>query len=87
MSSPLRVPTPIKIAEGNPGKQKLPVNDPQPKELPTINPPDFLSVEAKTLCGFSPRNTKKWDCSSRPILGIQFGEFSCRACLARQINR
>lgn len=43
---PLPKPTAVKIAEGNPGKQKLPAKEPKVAAVTDITPPDFLSQDA-----------------------------------------
>ena len=41
-----RKPTALKVLEGNPGKRKLPENEPKPKPV-MPDPPDWLSEEAQ----------------------------------------
>jgi len=49
MSGMFPKPTAIKIAEGNPGKKKLPKNEPKPKTKAKLEPPAYLSEEAKAI--------------------------------------
>ena len=39
-------PTALKVLHGNPGKRKLPVNEPSPREG-TADPPEWLEPEAQ----------------------------------------
>lgn len=41
-----RKPTALKLLDGNPGKQKLPQNEPKPRPI-TPDPPEFLSETAR----------------------------------------
>jgi hypothetical protein len=50
-------PTALKLLEGNPGRQKLPKNEPQPTELPTLDPPPKVSDDAKSGLALPPSPT------------------------------
>src|SRR5438094_527731 len=45
----LPIPTAIKLAEGNPGKQKICTKEPKPSALASLKAPAFLNEEAKML--------------------------------------
>lgn len=42
-------PTAIKILEGNPGRRPLPIDEPQPRRLTQITPPDDLPEDGKRV--------------------------------------
>src|SRR4051812_5708561 len=49
MHGHLPTPTALKAAAGNPGKQKLPKNEPTPKAVASIDAPHDLSTVAKKI--------------------------------------
>jgi P27 family predicted phage terminase small subunit len=49
MTGPFPKPTLVKVAEGNPGKQKLPKKEPKPKATAGFQPPAYLAPAAKLL--------------------------------------